>query len=818
LFCSHCGAAADNRQKYCSACGAVLAEPQVPQVPSPNIPSRRRLYLAAGIAAALLWFVAAWLGWVWLSLIAGSVLIWGTIVLLVIAVVKYARRHWGKRTVSVSSACLVLFVLAVLSLKFGPGLLSHSHADSRVVIYRTAASVGVVRAGAFSPDGRILATGDERGVHSWDSTTWRELGFVATPFPVNAVVFSPDSSKLAVLGDARIDVLNMQNGEMSGRFEGRADAAAFSVDSMNLQVYSQENSKASLATWELSSGRRSETFAGPASHSMPAFSTDGMKIAWDDNSGLIKIRDPRTGTEIISLSVPGYTSFENLRLELSPDGKKIAVLGVESNVVVLDATMDATVHGRIVQTVSCDVPALAMAFSPDGSRIALACDSASTSRGTARVFEISSGKLLFDFQDNFNTGKPVWIRFSPDGSKLATPDNIWDTRSAPELQRGDAPEPVTLDFAADSSKIFGAGRGAGSEWTMTAATVRTWNTSDGLEIGRFTIPTTYPGNEVSAFSPDHSKVLLASRGGKGGVAQVYSMADGKLLYELPDNGWPSLTDGPFRDDVESAEFSPDGSRIVTGEEGGGNHSHLGYIWDAQTGRRLYDLRSGNHYGFGGRFSPDSRTLIAEIDRDILAAWDVGSGKLIYRLTGMPNAHGLKLTADGNSILLFMREEDPSNIAECSVQVRDAATGLLRQTIRFRLRDVSALTSAGHIRYLAHDFSPDGSELIVAGQDNGTAHILSTATGGLVRHFEGHVGPVNSVAFSPSGSMVLTAGEDHTVRLWSREDGRLLHILEGHQGPVQRAFFSPDGSHVIAYTDNNRIWLWDAKSGLGRQLQ
>ncbi len=818
MFCSQCGATADHREKYCSACGAVLAESRFPPYRLQNIPSRRKFYLAAGIAAALLWVVAIWREWVWLALIASSVLILGTIVLLVIAVVKYARRHRGKRTVIVSSACLALFVLAALVLKFGPGLMAHSDNDPRVVILRTAATVGVARAGAFSPDGRTLATGDERGVHSWDAATWRELGFVATSFPVNAVVFSPDSSKLAILGDANTDVLNMQNGQMAGHFQGRADVAAFSADSMYLQVYGQEDSKASLATWELSSGRRSETFAGPASHSMPAFSADGMKIAWDHKNGLIKIRDTRTGTQIISLSVPGYTSSENLRLELSPDGKKVAMLGVDSNVVVLDATMDATVPGRILRTVSCEASALAMAFSLDGSRIALACDSAKgTSRGTARVFEISSGKLLFDFQADFNTGKPVWVRFSPDGSKLATPGNIWDTRSAPELQRGDAPEPMTIDFAADSSKIFGAGRGAGSEWTMTAATVRTWNTSDGREIGRLTIPTTYPGNGVSAFSPDHSKVLLASRGGKGGVAQVYSMADGKLLYELQDNGWPSLADGPFRDDVASAKFSPDGSRIVTGEGGGGNHSHLGYIWDAETGRRLYDLRSGNHYGFGGRFSPDSRTLIADIDSDILAAWDVGSGKLIYRLTGMNDAHGLKLTVDGTRILLFMREEDPSTPAECSVQVRDSATGLLRNTIRFRLQGVSH-TSKGYIRYLAHDFSPDGSEVMVAGQDNGTAHILNTATGGLVRHFEGHVGPVTSVAFSPSGSMVLTAGEDHTVRLWNKEDGRLLHILEGHQGSIDRAFFSPDGSLVVAYTDNNRIWLWDTNTGLGRQLQ
>jgi WD40 repeat protein len=170
------------------------------------------------------------------------------------------------------------------------------------------------------------------------------------------------------------------------------------------------------------------------------------------------------------------------------------------------------------------------------------------------------------------------------------------------------------------------------------------------------------------------------------------------------------------------------------------------------------------------------------------------------------------------MLLLTRKDVPPDLAQCFVQVRDAATGLLLHAIQFDLHGVSDRTSAGYNRYLAYAFSPDGSEVMIGGEENGSTHVLSTVSGGLVRSFVGHVGPVDSVAFSPDGSMVLTAGDDHTVRLWNHEDGRLLHILEGHQGSVQHAFFSPDGSRVVAYTDNDRIWLWDVKTGRGIELQ
>jgi WD40 repeat protein len=470
--------------------------------------------------------------------------------------------------------------------------------------------------------------------------------------------------------------------------------------------------------------------------------------------------------------------------------------------------------------------ALAAAFSPDGARIAVACSSeVGTTRGTVRVFEIASGKLLLVFQDLFDESRPVWVGFSTNGFRLATPHNIWDTQRAADAQRGEPPEPMTLDFSADGSKIFGAGSGAGSEYTMTAATVRTWNTSDGREIGRFTIPMNYPGIRVTAFSPDHSKVLVA----KDEIAQVFSMQNGALLYELPDNGWPFHNAGLFRDSIGSASFSLDGSTIVTGESGRGNHAHLGYLWDAKTGQRLHDLSSGNHHSFEGMFSPDSRKLIALIDKDFLvetasiAAWEVLSGRLLYRLAGMTGAKELKLSADGSRMMFLARETIPSDVsqpenAQGGIQVRDSATGVLLHESQFDLHGLSDRTSAGRNRQLAYAFSPDGSEVMIGGEENGSAYLLSTSAGALVRRLVGHLGAVNSVAFSADGAMVLTASDDHTVRLWSHDDGRLLKVLQGSEGSVQSARFSPDGSRVVAQTDSHRTWLWDVKTGRSFELQ
>ena len=75
---------------------------------------------------------------------------------------------------------------------------------------------------------------------------------------------------------------------------------------------------------------------------------------------------------------------------------------------------------------------------------------------------------------------------------------------------------------------------------------------------------------------------------------------------------------------------------------------------------------------------------------------------------------------------------------------------------------------------------------------------------------GHRGVVESVAYSPDGSQIVTASLDKTVRIWDANTGMQLALLTGHDDLIETASYSPDGTRVVTASDDRTARIWEAR--------
>ncbi|WFD35364.1 Lissencephaly-1 [Malassezia cuniculi] len=77
-----------------------------------------------------------------------------------------------------------------------------------------------------------------------------------------------------------------------------------------------------------------------------------------------------------------------------------------------------------------------------------------------------------------------------------------------------------------------------------------------------------------------------------------------------------------------------------------------------------------------------------------------------------------------------------------------------------------------------------------------------------RHtLQGHRLPVTSVVFHPRFSIVASASEDATLKLWDWETGELERTLKGHTKPVQAIDFDASGDYLVSCASDLAIKLW-----------
>jgi hypothetical protein len=267
-------------------------------------------------------------------------------------------------------------------------------------------------------------------------------------------------------------------------------------------------------------------------------------------------------------------------------------------------------------------------------------------------------------------------------------------------------------------------------------------------------------------------------------------------------------------------ISPDGTRVLAGGKG-----WLAELWDLGAERT-----SGKSLGTAtanlrtAAFSPNGRIILTAARDKTARLWRSDNGKSIdcdLKHTGEIRAAAfspdgrLILTAEGNRAHLWRTSTGKPLFADGNKSSGgfiaswwEAATGTPFPE-RFQHQGL-ILTVA---------FSPDGKKLVTAGEDR-TARLWETATGKPLGKKMIHPAAVACVACSPDGKTVLTGCDDHHARLWNTDTGESIGLTLAHAGGVAAVAFSPDGHFVLTGSSDKTARLWDAHTGkqLGPALQ
>ena len=273
---------------------------------------------------------------------------------------------------------------------------------------------GFVKSVAFSPDGKILASGSVDGtIKLWNVKTGTEIRtFTGHKGGVYSVAFISYGTILASgSADMTIKFWNVETGTEIHTPTGHTDAVLSVEFSPDNTILASGSADVAIKFWNVETGTEIHT-PTPTGHKRivfsVAFSPDGTILASGSVDGEIKFWNVETGTEIRALTGHKHVVYS---VEFSPDGTILASGSADGTIKLWDVKTGAEIytftgHKNFVYS---------LAFNPDGTILV----SGSADR-TIKFWNVATGTEIHTPTPTGHKGMVFSVAFSPDGTILAS--------------------------------------------------------------------------------------------------------------------------------------------------------------------------------------------------------------------------------------------------------------------------------------------------------------------------------------------------------------------------------------------------------------
>ncbi|MGD2159139.1 MAG: hypothetical protein PVG32_19835, partial [Anaerolineales bacterium] len=420
-------------------------------------------------------------------------------------------------------------------------------------------------------------------------------------------------------------------------------------------------------------------------------------------------------------------------------------------------------------------------FTTDGTKLAMAIWSYSSDVKQVEIWDVTANQKIAELSLVGDVGKDV--AFSPDENLIAA--SGWTGKAD-----------LTL-WNANTGEVL-------HSWVSQPGTARSFEGASG---------------EV-AFSPDASRLAVANL---NGTPHVLDVSNGEVIFSL--EGHTSVAEG--------LAYSPDGSRIATGDNHPGGEV---IVWDANTGKPLLVLEGEEIYSMA--FSPDGSKLAAVGDTKILHVWNAITGEIV--ISPESETAGYRAVAfshDGKYIYTGGQDS--------TIRIWDASTGKNLRTLAGHRGVVISLALSPDGRFLASgggdgyvkywDLNP-GKELFVAQMEFGGAGITLTPNGStlvvagrnnIIDRYDPRTGEklekfmelkleegeyLLRLAFTPDRKYLVAGLSSGDMIVFDYESKEQVMTLRGHEAIVMGMDITSDGRYMVTSGFDNKAIVWDLIGG------